>query len=83
MVMAVVPVHVVISVPAVATGCVPHVMVTEVEGLVPVHAPLPVTLSVAVNDPDEILGVKVANAGFAFCVHVPDPLPPLHVGVPE
>jgi hypothetical protein len=82
MVMAVVPVHVVMLLPAVATGCVPHVIVIEELVLVPIHAPVPVTLSVAVNDPDETLGVKVANAGFAFCDHVPDPLPPLHVGVP-
>jgi hypothetical protein len=48
-------------------------------GFVPVHAPLPVTVRVAVKLPLVVVGVKVALAGVAFCAHVPRPPPPLHV----
>src|ERR1051326_6688549 len=78
-VIAAVPVHVVMSGPAVATGAVPHVIVLVDVELA--HPFVPVSVSVAVNDPLPDEGVKVARAGSAFCVHVP--VPPLHVGVPE
>src|ERR1051326_5694580 len=80
-VIAAVPVHVVMLGPAVATGAVPHVIVlVDVELL---HPFAPVNVRVAVKDPLAAVGVNVASAGSAFCVHVPSPAPPLHVGVPE
>lgn len=45
---------------------------------VPVQTPDPVSVSVAVNDPLETVGVNRARAGFASCVHVPSPAPPDH-----
>jgi hypothetical protein len=78
-VIAAVPVHVVMLGPAVATGAVPHVIVLVDVALA--HPFVPVSVSVAVNDPLPDEGVNVARAGLAFCVHVP--VPPLHVGVPE
>src|SRR5207249_6334453 len=80
-VIAAVPVHVVILGPAVATGAVPHVIVLVAVALL--HPFAPVSVSVAVNDPLAAEGVNVASAGLAFCVHVPDPAPPLQVGLPE
>jgi len=78
--MAAVPVHVDMSGPALAMGCVPHVM-----SLVSVafeHPLAPVSVNVAVNDPEAAVGVNVARAGLAFCVHAPSPVPPLHAGSP-
>jgi len=40
----------------------------------------PVSVSVAVVEPDGVEGVNVASAGSGFCVHVPPA--PLHTGVP-
>jgi len=78
--MAAVPVQVTISDPALATGCVPHVI-----SLVSVSSgqpSAPVRMRVAVNEPEGTVGVNVASAGLAFCVHDPSPAPPLHVGLP-
>ena len=76
---AAVPVQLLISEPADAVGIVPQLIFLELVGLVPAQLPLPVTDNVAVNDPEDVLGVKVARAWFAFCVQEPDPAPPLHV----
>ena len=78
--MAVVPVQVEISDPASATGGSYHViiLVSASSG----HPLAPVKVSVAVNEPEGVEGVNVARAGSAFCVHVPNPPPPLQVGVP-
>jgi len=54
----------------------PQLTVLVSAGLVPAQAPEPVAVRVAVNEPLLVLGVKVANAGFAFCVHEPSPPPP-------
>ena len=71
--------HLEMLLPASITGVSPHVMVLVSEGLVPEHAPLPVRVTVAVKLPLVVVGVKVASAGLAFCVHVPRPAPPVHV----
>jgi len=78
--MAAVPVHVTISGPALATGGVDQVisLVSVSSG----HPLAPVSVNVAVKDPEVTDGVNVARAGLAFCVHVPSPPPPLHVGSP-
>jgi hypothetical protein len=81
MVIADVPVHVVIVPPALATGCTPHDI--TLVALVLLHPLLPVSDKVAVNEPEDTVGVKIARAGSAFWVNVPSPPPPLHVGVPE
>jgi hypothetical protein len=55
---------------------VAHVISLVEVGFVPKQPPLPVTVKVAVKLPDEIVGVKVARAGFAFCDQFPEPAPP-------
>ena len=65
--------------PASTVGVSPHEMVLVSVGLVPEHAPLPVSVSVAVKLPLVVVGMNVASAGLAFCVHVPSPAPPVHV----
>jgi hypothetical protein len=82
MVIAVVPVQEV-TLPAETDGVCPHVIVLVEVAFAAEQPVVLVKVSVAVNEPEVVVGVKVANAGLAFCVHVPDPLPPLHVGVPE
>ena len=37
-----------------------------------------VTVNVAVNEALGTDGVKYARAGLLFCVHVPNPAPPVH-----
>jgi hypothetical protein len=54
--MALLPVQVVISVPAYATGCVPHEIVLV--DVVLVHPFMPVKVSVAVKLPDGVVGTK-------------------------
>ena len=54
-------------------------MVLVSAGFVPAHAPPPVRVIVAVKLPLVVVGVNVASAGLAFCVHVPRPAPPVHV----
>jgi len=70
--------HLVILAPALAVGVCPQVIVLVLVEFVPVQAPLPVRVNVAVKDPLVTVGVKVARAGLAFCVQVPRPAPPLH-----
>ena len=65
--------------PASTAGVSPHEMVLVSAGLVPVQPPDPVSVMVAVKLPLVVVGVKVASAGLAFCVHVPRPAPPVHV----
>ena len=65
------------AVPATAVGVVAQVIVLVDVGLVPEHAPLPVTVKVAVKLPNDAEGVNVARAGLAFCTQVP--VPPLQV----
>jgi hypothetical protein len=72
------PVHTLISEPAVAVGVVPHVITRVEVGFVPVQPPLPVTVNVAVKLPEALVGVKVAKAGLAFCTQLPKPPPPVH-----
>jgi hypothetical protein len=59
-----------------ATDTAPQEITLVEVGFVPAQIPLPVTVSVAVNDPEEVDGVKTAKAGFAFCVQEPEPPPP-------
>jgi hypothetical protein len=73
-----VPSHLLIFAPANKVGVCPHVIVLVLVVLVPKHAPLPVTVNVAVKVPPLVVGVNVASAGFAFCVHPPRPPPPVH-----
>jgi hypothetical protein len=65
--------------PAFGTGVCDHDMTRVLVGFVPAHAPLPVTVKVAVNDPFATVGVNTALAGLAFWVHPPRPPPPDHV----
>jgi hypothetical protein len=58
------------------TATAPQVITRVEVGFVPAQRPLPVTVNVAVNDPDDVDGVKLANAGFAFCDQDPRPPPP-------
>ena len=78
--MAAVPVHVDISEPALAAGG--SYQVTTLVSLASEHPLAPVNVSVATNEPEGVEGVNIASAGSAFCVHAPDPPPPLQVGVP-
>jgi len=64
--------------PASAKGVCPQVIVRVSIGFVPRHLSEPITVSVAVKEPDGTEGVKVASAGFAFWVQVPWPVPPDH-----
>jgi hypothetical protein len=73
-----VPSQRVISEPADAVGVWPQVIVLVLVGLVPAHAPLPVTVNVAVKEPLVTIGVNVERAGSAFCTQLPRPPPPLH-----
>lgn len=76
---AVVPVHELISVPASTDGIRTHVIVLVLVGLVPVHDPFPVAVSVAVKEPDTTLGVNVHSVGSVVLVldQVPNPPPPV------
>ena len=65
--------------PASTVGVCPHEMVLVSAGLVPRHPLEPVSVRVAVKLPLVVVGVNVASAGLAFCVHVPSPAPPVHV----
>ena len=71
--------HRVILNPASTVGLCPHEMVLVSAGLVPRQPLEPVSVSVAVKLPLVAVGVNVASAGLAFCVHVPSPAPPVHV----
>ncbi|MBA7567210.1 hypothetical protein ES708_08919 [subsurface metagenome] len=62
--------------PAPTTGVSPQLIVRVLVGSVPAHVPLPVTVSVAVKLPLPTVGIKIANAGFMFCDHVPKPPSP-------
>jgi len=49
--------------------------------IIPPHAAVPVTVRVATKEPLVTEGVKVARAGFVFCVHVPMASPPDQITV--
>jgi len=49
-----------------ATDTAPQEITLVEVGFVPAQSPLPVTVNVAVNEPDEVEGVNTAKAGFAF-----------------
>ena len=61
-----------------------HVIVLVSVSVEPVHTPLPLTVNVAVNEPEAVDGVKVADPGDeVFCVQDPKPPPPDQLAVPN
>jgi hypothetical protein len=61
-----------------------HVMVRVSVAVCPVQDPLPLTVSVAVKEPEDTDGANVAFWGDpVFCVHEPRPPPPVHTPVPN
>ena len=55
---------------------VPQLMMRVETAVAPGQLPVPVTVSVAINDPPETEGIKLASAGLACWIHVPRPAPP-------
>jgi hypothetical protein len=79
------PLHEFIAPPIEMVVGVVQLTVLVVGGALPVHGGIPVTLSIAVKEPDglETFGVKVQAAGSdPPLVHVPNPAPPVQLGVP-
>ena len=59
-------------------------MVRELRACCPAQTPLPVTVSVAVKDPDAVEGVKTYVAGLVPVPdHEPLPTPPLQAKLPN